>query len=180
VLKTITLLLPLVAIAALLTGQRLRRFPPDMLGLRRPEPLIMAGWLAVWIGWMAITEFVSVRLGVEPPRPWHYPIGMTLLRIAMIGIAGPIAVELVYRGALLYALRVRAGLPTAVAIVLVSIVWAASHLQYDVTTLAMIFVDGIVLGAARVQSRSIVTPGAMHVIGNLFSVYQSLRGTHGG
>jgi membrane protease YdiL (CAAX protease family) len=128
---------------------------------------------------MVITELVIYRLGAESPKPWHYDAGITLLRIVMIGIAGPIAEELAYRGALLYALRVRAGLHSAVAIVLISIVWAASHLQYEVTTLAMIFVDGLILGAARVQSRSIATPAAMHVIGNLFSIYQSLHGSYG-
>ena len=178
-LKIISLLLPLVAIAALLIVRRVRRFPPDMLGLAWPRPLVFVGWLAIWIVWMAISELVGDRLGVEPPKPWHYSAGMTLLRIAMIGIAGPIAEELAYRGAMLYALRVRAGLPPVVAFVIISIVWSVSHLQYDVTTLGMIFLDGLILGAARVQSRSTLTSGAMHVMGNLFSIYQSLRGTFG-
>ena len=174
-LKIISLLAPLVAIAALLIVRRVRRFPPDMLGLAWPRPLVFSGWLAIWIGWMVITELVIYRLGAEAPKPWHYSAGMTLLRIAMIGIAGPIAEELAYRGALLYALRVRAGIPSAAAIVLISIVWAGSHFQYDTTTLATIFLDGLVLGAARVHSRSTLTPATMHVIGNLFSIYQSLR-----
>ena len=137
--------------------------------------MAFAGWVAAWIVWMAMSELVVDRLGVAPPKSWYYPAGMTLLRIAMIGIAGPIAEELTYRGALLYVLRVRAGLPAAAAIVIISIVWAASHFQYDVTTLTMIVADGPVLGAARVHSRSTLTSGTMHVMGNLFSIYQSLR-----
>ena len=178
-LKTISLLLPLVAIVALLTVQRVRRLPIDVLGLRRPRALTFGTWLVVWIVWMAIAEFVGVRLGIAPPRAWHYSIGMTLFRTAMIGIAGPMAEELAYRGAVLYALEVRASLSAVFAVVVTAIVWTASHFQYDVTTMGMIFIDGVILGAARVQSRSTLTSGAMHVIGNLFSIYQSLRGTSG-
>ncbi len=178
-LKTISLLLPLVTIAGLLTVQRVRKFPPDLLGFRWPSSVSYAGWLAVWLVWMAISEWVGVRLGVVAPKAWHYSIGMTILRVAMIGVAGPIAEELAYRGAMLYALRVRLGLSAALGIVVTSIVWAASHFDYNLPTLGMIFIDGLILGAARVQSKSTATSGTMHVMGNLLSIYQSLRGTGG-
>jgi membrane protease YdiL (CAAX protease family) len=38
----------------------------------------------------------------------------------------------------------------------------------------MIFVDGIVLGLARHFSGSLYVPIAMHMLGNLFSIAQSL------
>ena len=61
------------------------------------------------------------------------------------------------------------------AIVLVSAAWAVMHYRYEPMTIALIFADGLVLGAARHHSRSVWLPVVMHSMGNLFSIYQSLH-----
>jgi membrane protease YdiL (CAAX protease family) len=85
----------------------------------------------------------------------------------------PIAEELAFRGLFMAALRrMRVAIPWA--ILLTAAVWSIIHLQYSPLLLALIVVDGIALGLARHYSGSLYVPIAMHVIGNLFSIYQSL------
>jgi membrane protease YdiL (CAAX protease family) len=73
--------------------------------------------------------------------------------------------------------RTRLGIFGAIA--LTAALWAAIHMQYEPATLALIFIDGLVLGAARHYTRSLYLPIFMHVIGNLFSIWQSLGGGMG-
>ena len=54
---------------------------------------------------------------------------------------------------------------------LVALGWAAFHVQYGIGTMALIATDGLLLGAARVSSGSLVTPVAMHAMGNLVSIW---------
>lgn len=61
------------------------------------------------------------------------------------------------------------------AVVLTAAAWAMAHVQYDRWTIGFIFLDGLVLGAARLRSRSTCVPIVMHGLGNLFSISQSLR-----
>ncbi|HUD72148.1 MAG TPA: CPBP family intramembrane glutamic endopeptidase, partial [Dongiaceae bacterium] len=97
------------------------------------------------------------------------------IRILAIGIAGPIAEELAFRGIALWRLRTMR-LGTAGAVVVTSLLWTALHFQYEPAVLAQIFLDGLVLGAARVRTGSLGAPIAMHVTGNLFSIAESLFG----
>lgn len=41
--------------------------------------------------------------------------------------------------------------------------------------LAQVFIDGIALGAARINTRSLWVPVLMHIGGNLFAIYQALH-----
>jgi len=167
---------PLFAIVALLVVNRVRRLPADFLGLQKPRLSVFLGWMVAWIAWVAVSEVIGRAVGQEPPRPWHYPAVVTALRILAIGIIGPIAEELVFRGVALYVLWRRLALPAWLAVLISAALWAVIHTQYDPITIAFIVADGIILGAARLHSKSTFTPIAMHVFGNFFSIYESLYG----
>lgn len=81
-----------------------------------------------------------------------------------------------FRGAVLYLMWRRFSLPAWLAITISAVLWAVIHTQYDLLTMAFILADGLILGTARVHSRSVITSVAMHVAGNLFSIYESLYG----
>jgi membrane protease YdiL (CAAX protease family) len=144
------------------------------LGWRWPRPATLAIWLAAWAVWVAVGEYAIDLLGLDQAKPWpDYPLLIVALRVLAIGLLGPLAEELVMRGVLLHRLRATR-LGVVGAIVLTAAGWAAMHIQYGAGSIGLIFLDGLILGTARVQSRSLLVPIAMHVAGNLFSIAQSL------
>jgi membrane protease YdiL (CAAX protease family) len=171
----VKVLAPVVAIVVVLVVTKWRGVSwREDLGLRRPTVTAVAGWLGFWI-LLIVAEEVLIRVfGLEQPEPWpDYPPLILALRIAAIGALGPFAEEIVMRGAFLHRLR-KTRLGPLVAIVVVAVVWAALHFQYGPWLLALIAADGIVFGLARVYGGSLWLPIAMHTIGNLVSIYQSL------
>jgi len=169
------LLLPTIAIIVIILVTRARRQPPDALGLQRPVWREAIVWFVVWIAWAAIAEIVIAKTGMDQPRAWSYPLAITILRVLAIGVAGPIVEEL-FRSLLIFVLKTRVKVTPAFAVVLSSLVWAFAHFQYDVPTITLIFLDGLILGTARVRSQSVYVPIAMHILGNLFSVWESIYG----
>jgi len=170
-------LLPSVAVVAVLLGARRRGIAWDEgLGLCKPGAKALLGWLAFWIAWIAVGEVVINTFGLDQAKPWpDYPLQIIVLRILAIGVAGPMAEEFVTRG-LFQHLLAKTRLGPYGAIALLAVLWAAAHLQYGAGTVAMIALDGVVLGLARVRGGSLWIPVAMHVAGNCISIAQSLSG----
>jgi hypothetical protein len=53
-------------------------------------------------------------------------------------------------------------------------VWAAIHGQYDLYGMATIFALGVLLGTARVKTRSVLAPIALHALYNLISTVETM------
>ena len=168
--------IPLAVITIALVATRLRGVSwKGDLGLTWPKPAAGAAWLAIWIAWMAAGEMAIRAFGMEQATPWpDYPLLIVILRIAAIGILGPASEEIVMRGVLFDRIR-RTPLGPVGAIVIVSVAWGLMHYRYAPMTIGLVFLDGLVLGTARHQSRSTFLAVAMHSLGNLFSIYQSLH-----
>jgi len=171
------LALPCFAIAAVLAITRWRGLSwTDDIGLVWPRPAITATWVAIWIGWVVLGEFAVRTFGLAQAAPWKpYPLLIIVLRIVAIGLLGPAAEEIVVRGVLFYRIGLTRLGPIG-AIVIGAALWAVAHVQYDGMTMLLIFLDGLVLGTARLKSRSTFVPIVMHALGNLASIYQSLAG----
>jgi membrane protease YdiL (CAAX protease family) len=169
--------LPAVIAVAVFVVAKMRGIAWDAeLGLRRSSLRAVAVWIVLWVAWIAIGEWIIRAAGLEPPKAWPaYPLPIVVLRVLAIGLIGPFSEELVVRGLLLSRLR-RTRLGTAGAVVVTAVGWAAMHYQYSPGLIAMIAGDGILLGAARVKGRSLWIPVALHALGNLFSIYQSMTG----
>jgi membrane protease YdiL (CAAX protease family) len=167
-----------VAVAVVMATVTFRRgnAGSDRVGLVRPHARDVGRWLLIWAVWVALTEVATRLLGIEGAQPWvSYSPLVIALRILAIGVAGPIAEELAFRGIALWRLRTTP-LGTPGAVVVTSLLWTALHFQYEPAVLAQVFLDGLVLGAARLRTGSLGAPIAMHITGNLFSIAESLFG----
>ena len=166
------ILLPAIGIGliAFVVKKKKLSFAED-IGLRAPVATAALIFLILWVALVTLEEVIAP----SAPKSWkNYPIGIITLRIIAIGILGPIAEELAFRGLLLSILR-RTRIGIYGAILLSAALWALTHTQYEVAILTLLVVDGVVLGLARHFTGSIYVPIAMHIAGNLFSISQSLR-----
>ena len=167
--------LPAVAIGLLLLACKRRQFSlVEDIGIRPPRFFVAAAFLILWVCLIAVEEYASSSIPGSQAKSWpEYPGYIVALRILAIGLLGPIAEELGFRGLLMAWIR-RTRLGIVGAIVITAALWSAMHLQYSPALLMLIFLDGIVLGLARHYSRSLLLPIVMHIGGNLFSISQSL------
>ncbi len=165
-------LLPAIAIGLMAFAAKKKKlsFAED-LGFRVPVVSTAIIFLVFWVALVAVEEL----LDQSAPKSWkEYSAGMIALRILAIGILGPIAEEFAFRGLLMSALK-RTRLGVYGAIFVTAALWSISHVQYEIPILALLVIDGIILGLAREMTRSIYVPIAMHIGGNLFSIWQSLQ-----
>lgn len=171
------LAIPLLTIVMVLVAARVRGIAwKSGLGLTWPAPRLFAVWMGIWIAWMVVGEIVTRVFGFGEATPWReYAPFIVVLRILAIGLAGPAAEEIVVRGILFFRLRATRLGPNG-AILVCAAAWALMHYRYDPPTIALIFADGIVLGLARHRTGSTLVTVAMHSVGNLYSIYQSLHG----
>lgn len=102
-----------------------------------------------------------------------------LLPATLVGLAGPFIEELVMRGVALARLR-RPRLGAAGAALVVAAVWAARHGNRAPSTLALIDLDGLWLGAARVRSGLLLPAFALHAAGDRVSIAPSTLGGSAG
>lgn len=164
--------LPLLAIVIVILGVKLRGYSLlEVLGLFPPRVSQVALWMAIYLGWMLLTNLIMDWRG-----PWDFsawarsPMIVNVLRVLAVCILGPIAEELIFRGALYYRLsRTRLG-PT-VAIVILAAIWAVIHISYSPGVIGVIFVSGLILGFARRQTGSVIVPILMHIAWNLYAVW---------
>ncbi|OYT90938.1 MAG: hypothetical protein CFE43_15715 [Burkholderiales bacterium PBB3] len=167
--------LPALGIGALLFAAKRRKMSlTEDIGFKVPKLVPALAFLLLWVVLIAVEELLSSAIGGASPKPWpDYALHIVLLRVLAIGVLGPIAEEIAFRGLLMSWLK---GTRLAVygAILVSSALWSVVHIQYAPILMLLIFVDGVVLGAARHFSRSIYVPVAMHIAGNLFSIWQSL------
>lgn len=146
------------------------------LGLRVPHFARAACWLGFWVVWIWISEQIIRALGLEQAKLWpEYPLHIFVIRIAAIGLAGPILEELVTRGLALHLLR-KTSVGTIGAILITAVVWSCFHFRYEAGGLILIAVDGVIFALSRIHTGSLWVPIAMHILGNNVSIFQSITG----
>jgi uncharacterized protein len=94
-----------------------------------------------------------------------------LFWIALV-VAAPLFEEVFFRGFLFSGLESSA-LGPAGAIVVTGAVWAAIHFQYDAFDMTLILCLGLVLGVARLSTRSLLVPFVMHATMNLVATAET-------
>ena len=130
---------------------------------------------ALWSIFVLIFLFAwqGVSLVWEPPdSEWMMKTYQTaeylpLFWFALV-VAAPLVEELFFRGFLFEGLR-DSWMGSVGAVLVTSIAWAAIHVQYEMFQIAIIGTLGIMLGIAKVKTRSLYIPIAMHSFNNLIA-----------
>jgi len=150
---------------------RTRSSPPQRWGLIPPATLTSAaGWIALYLAWMFGTDLLTHWRGPWDFTAWRAaPMAASVMRVLAVGVFGPIAEELVFRGYLFGLLRARIGAAGTISITALG--WAILHADYSWWVIAIIAVDGLLLGLARWRTGSVYVPIAMHVLYNLYAIW---------
>jgi len=165
-------IVPAAVIAALpfVAGRRNLSMRDD-IGLVRSPLLGSVMWLVLYMICMLTTDILIDWRGPWDFTPWrNQTIAVSVLRVLGVGILGPIAEELVFRG-YAQALLKRTPLKVDGSVIVVAIGWAALHYKYSGGTVAMLLVCGLMLSAAREATGSVITPTIMHTVWNLYAVW---------
>ena len=137
------------------------------------SPGTLARWLALWVVWVTATELLGEALG--RPSPGHWTLHGLALGCKILGIVvlAPLLEEWVFRGVLFHLLLARAGPgPTVVG---TALLFALAHGQYRALDLLQVYLDGLLLGLARLKTGSTRVSFWMHLLGNAFAAWQRLR-----
>ena len=95
---------------------------------------------------------------------------LPLLWVAIV-VAAPLIEELFFRGFLFEGLR-ESWMGPVGAVLVTSIIWASIHVQYEVFQMVMIGLLGVLLGVAKLKTRSLYITLAIHSILNLTAMVQ--------
>jgi membrane protease YdiL (CAAX protease family) len=134
-------------------------------------------WIAVTVALIALADLVIVSMG-RPLVPefmrqaYATADSIALFWIALV-IAAPIFEEMFFRGFLFTGLESSA-LGAAGAVLVTAAVWAAIHLQYDTFDMGLILCLGVVLGVARLATRSLFVTVAMHATMNFVATVETM------
>jgi membrane protease YdiL (CAAX protease family) len=170
-LSTPACLLAIFVIVKLKRGATLE----DSLALRVPEPRVLVRWLLILVAFAALSDGLTWLLGkpIVPEfmeRVYRSADNKGALWIALV-VAAPVFEEVFFRGFMITGLS-SSRLGASGAVLLSALVWASIHGQYDGYGIVTIFALGVLLGAARVKTRSVATPLAMHMAANLIATLE--------
>jgi len=145
------------------------------LRIRRTSAKSFFVWCGALLAFVAVSDLITVSLGrpivpdvmVEGFSSAH-PIWLLLA----LALCAPLFEELFFRGFLLSALEA-VGAHRWVAVVTSAALWSMLHLQYDLYAVVSIFVGGLLLGAARLSTSSILPCFAMHSLMNVIAYVET-------
>lgn len=141
----------------------------DYLDLYSPKLKHLLLFLGLMILTMVLMEAVNIWLDRPTPefmtRLYSSTNNLPLLWIA-VGISAPLFEEILFRGFFFEGLR-NSTFSTLGAILLTSACWAIIHMQYGWFEIISIFFIGILLAIAKLKTKSLYVPIAMHMLMNL-------------
>lgn len=116
--------------------------------------LLIANSLSDWIFDRPPVPDVMVTIYQNTEYPW--------LLFITIALLAPLLEELLYRG---YVIRVwsESVIGPVAGTVLVSLIWAATHQQYDLYNMVWVFLLGVLLCLSRLRTQSIIPSYSIHV-----------------
>ncbi len=147
------------------------------LGFRRVSLASTVVWTLALLALVAASDFLTVHLG-KPVVPEFMQHAYTtagfapLLWLALL-VAAPLAEETLFRGFLFVGiLHSKLGPPGAVFIT--ASIWALIHVQYDAYGVLTVFLAGLLLGFARLQTGSLYLTMFLHFLMNLIATIETI------
>lgn len=122
---------------------------------------------------LLIPNFVAANL--MPEEGWQYrdeinraifaPANWTIAYIFIAVVMAPVVEEVAFRGIAFGALIAR-GFGPAAAVLVSSLAFALSHLQYSVAAMSVVFVTGVGFAILRLVSGTVIVPIVAHAAAN--------------
>ncbi|HEY2138252.1 MAG TPA: CPBP family intramembrane glutamic endopeptidase [Xanthobacteraceae bacterium] len=163
----------LVVLLAVVAWWRTGGNAAEYLGLVRFSGReFLVGFLAV-AALAAAMDVVSSLAGLDIVSPFQTEsyataraTGWILPLMLAIIVIGPVGEEVLFRG-FLFRGWIRPGVPGVVAVAVISLLWAALHVQYDPVGMTQVFLSGLLLGWIRWRSGSTLLTIVLHLLVNL-------------
>jgi len=131
-----------------------------------------ARWLAFVLiflfGWAMVNRVLDIPDSAWMTKTYETAGYLPLFWVAVVVVA-PMIEELFFRGFLFEGLR-DSWMGATGAVLVTSLAWAAIHVQYGMLQIAIIGTLGILLGIAKLKTRSLYIPIAMHTFNNLLAM----------
>jgi membrane protease YdiL (CAAX protease family) len=170
-----------VQVGMLAMAARLARWPAgEYLGLVRPAagPALIA--IAVLVVFLLGYDALTYLLGRDIVTPFQVDTYRTardsgtlsLLWLTFVVVA-PVAEEIMFRG-FLFRGWVRSERSAIPVILVISLLFAAIHVQYDWFGMLQVFFIGLLLAIARWRSGSTLLTILMHMLANLWATVESM------
>ena len=144
----------------------------EYLAIKNLSLKTYARWLACVLiflfGWAMVNLVLDIPDSVWMTKTYETAGYLPLLWVAVVVVA-PLIEELFFRGFLFEGLRDSWVGPVG-AVLVTSLAWAAIHVQYGMLQIAIIGTLGILLGIAKLKTRSLYIPIAMHTFNNLLAM----------
>jgi membrane protease YdiL (CAAX protease family) len=137
----------------------------------RPVPVpVCLKWCGVGVGFLVFSDLTTMAMGRPVVPEFMTDVYATahpawLLWLALV-VGAPLFEETFFRGFLMKGLAASALKPVG-AVVVTAFLWALLHLQYDLYGIFTIFLMGLLFGIARIRTRSLAVPLALHALANL-------------
>ncbi len=170
---------PLLVAFAFLVARLSSRDVAGFLGLRWPSWRYVAigllGFAALFAAdyfWTLRHEDVSAaQFSLQTYRSAQSEHALALLFLGF-AVAAPLIEETSFRGFIYSRLALRLG--AWPAILLTAVLWASLHVQYDLAAMAEIFIMGLMLGALRRYSGSMIWTTILHGAWNALSLVETI------
>ncbi len=146
--------------------------PRDYLALRCVSIKTNVAWLAIVLLIVAAYGAAAKHVGHKSDfmSEIYKTAGFVPLLWLTLVVAAPLFEETLFRGFMFRGIQA-SRLGNAGAVVLTSLAWMATHVQYGVFDLAFIFILGIAMGIARARFGSVYLTMAMHAMLNFLAFF---------
>jgi membrane protease YdiL (CAAX protease family) len=118
-------------------------------------------------GFDIVSPFQSEAFSTARAAGWVLPLALAIV------VVGPVGEEILFRG-FLFRGWVVPGARGIVAVVVIALLWAGMHLQYDWFGIGQVFSTGLVLGWLRWRSGSTALTIVLHMLVNLEGTIETL------